>query len=76
MATFTAAERRSLAEQAKAEPDGSYPVRNATDLANAIKAIGRGGNKPSDRAFIARRAKELGLESKLPLGWLTAGKGN
>lgn len=74
MATFTTAERRSLAKQGKAEADGSYPIRNAADLENAIRAIGRGGNKPSDRAWIAKRAKELGLESKLPMGWLAGGK--
>jgi len=69
MATFHAAERRTLAKAGQAEPDGSYPIRNGGDLSNAIRDIGRGGNKPSDRAWIIRRAKELGLSSKIPLTW-------
>lgn len=71
MATFSAAERRSLAKAGKAEPDGSYPIRNASDLKNAIRDFGRGGSKPSDKAHIISRARALGLTKNLPMSWMT-----
>lgn len=74
MAAFTAAERKSLAKSGAAEPSGSFPIRNAKDLSNAVNDFGRAGSKPSDKAHIVSRAKALGLSSKLPMGWLAGGK--
>ena len=71
MTTFSAAQRRSLAKKGVAEPDGSYPIRNASDLKNAIRDFGRGGSKPSDKAHIVARAKALGLSGNLPMSWMT-----
>jgi hypothetical protein len=70
MPTFTAAERRSLAKSGAAERDGGFPIRNETDLGNAIRDYGRAGSKPEDKAHIVSRAKELGLASKLPMSWM------
>ena len=69
MATFNTAERKSLAKQGEAEPGGSFPIRNGSDLANAIHAYGRAKNPAETKAWIIRRAKELGLSSKIPLTW-------
>lgn len=70
MATFSAEQRRKLAQSGAAMPDGSYPIRNASDLDNAIHAIGRGsGSHAAIKAHIIKRARALGLTSQLPADW-------
>lgn len=74
--------RRNLTKQGKAMPDaegsgGRFPIRNALDLAKAIKAVGRakGGEegRRKVRRFIMRRAKELGLSNQIPDSWQSDG---
>lgn len=60
-------ERESLASEGNANPDGSFPIKNKSDLANARQAIGRSKNPGKTRKLIARRARELGV--KLPDKW-------
>jgi hypothetical protein len=64
-------ERTKLAEEGKALPDGSYPIRNVEDLKNAIQAYGR--SKESDRAkvrkHIAKRANALKVRHMVPEEW-------
>lgn len=49
---------------------GRFPIRNAADLDKAISAVGRAaGDKNAIRKFIIKRAKELGLQSKIPDNW-------
>lgn len=62
---FTAEQRRSDAESGDAEPDGSYPIKDAKDLHNAMQAVGRSKNPAKTKAHIRARAKALGLESEL-----------
>lgn len=76
MATFDTAQRKALAKTGAAEPDGSFPIRNAKDLQNAIDDFGRAGSKPADKAHIIDRAKALGLASKLPESWGVADGNN
>jgi hypothetical protein len=52
-------ERKSLAKKGKALPDGSFPIKNTSDLNNAKRAIGRAKDSAKARAFINKRAKEL-----------------
>src|SRR5690349_1554588 len=59
-----------------AMPDGSYYIRagsvGASDLDNAIKAVGRGEPQSSHdaiRVHIMKRAKALGLSDKIPADW-------
>lgn len=58
------AARKKAATEHKALPDGSFPIRNRKDLANAISAYGRA--KPEHRTALRRlirsRAKELGVK--------------
>lgn len=73
-ADLSTKQRKTLAGTGTAMKDGSYPIRNATDLANAIASIGRAGPKGSPRyiavkAHITSRARTLGLTSKLPAAW-------
>ena len=69
MAEFTTDQRKQLVIKKEAMPDGSYPIRNASDLKNAIQAYGRSANKPATQAWIKKRAKELNLEDLLPDSW-------
>lgn len=61
--------RRQLARRGHALPDGSFPIRNKSDLSNAISAYGRAGNKPRAKAWIIRRARALGATGMLPDKW-------
>ena len=58
---FSASERRSDAKSGAAMPDGSFPIENAEDLANARRLAGKAKDPAAARAHIARRAKALGL---------------
>lgn len=66
---FSSKQREKGAEQGWAKPDGSYPIRNANDLRNAIRAWGRGGATASDKAWIKQRARALGATDQLPEDW-------
>ncbi len=69
-------ERKKLAKKGQALPDGSYPIRNASDLKNAIRAFGRA--KASERAkvrkHIVKRARALGKTNLIPENWPEAPK--
>ena len=69
MSKFTPEKRRELAKQGLAMPDGGYPIRNRSDLINAIQAYGRGTNKPEIKRWIKKRAKDLHAEKYLPDNW-------
>jgi hypothetical protein len=51
--------REKLAKEGKALPDGSYPIRNVSDLKNAIQAFGRAKDKDAAKKHIIKRAKDL-----------------
>lgn len=63
--------RDKLADKGEAESDGSFPIRNATDLHHAISDWGRAGSKASDKAWIIRRAHALGCTDQLPADWVS-----
>ncbi len=69
MADLDTAERRKLAEQGKALPDGSFPIRNRDDLSDAIQSYGRAKDKDEAKRWIKKRARELDAESELPDDW-------
>lgn len=71
-AAFSAKQRRSLAKEGVAMPDGSFPIRNRSDLMNALHAIGRAKDRAKAVAHIKARAKALGL-SKLTENLTAAG---
>jgi hypothetical protein len=62
-------ERRKLAEQGKALPDGSFPIRNREDLKDAIQSYGRAKDKAEAKRWIKKRAGELNAENELPEDW-------
>lgn len=69
MADLDTAERRKLAEQGKALPDGSFPIRNRKDLKDAIRSYGRANDRAEAKRWIMRRARELDAEEELPEDW-------
>lgn len=68
-ADFNTEQRRRLASRGQAMPDGGFPIRNVSDLKNAIQAYGRATNKPAVKAWIKKRARALGVEDLLPDNW-------
>jgi hypothetical protein len=62
-------ERRKLAEQGKALPDGSFPIRNREDLKDAIQSYGRAKDKDEAKRWIKKRARELNAANELPEEW-------
>lgn len=63
---FTAEQRKQLAKEGKALPDGSFPIVNKGDLRNAISAFGRAKNKGAVATHIKKRARALGATDLLP----------
>lgn len=59
---ISAAERKKAAGSGAALPDGSFPIRNCSDAANAIRAQGRAapGKRGQVRAHIRKRVGALG----------------
>lgn len=68
-ASLTREARDRAAEEGKANPDGSYPIRNVRELEKAIQAFGRSKNKVATKRLIMRRARELNREDLIPDGW-------
>lgn len=62
-------DRKRLADEGKALPDGSFPIENVDDLKNAIQAIGRASDPAAAKAHIKKRAKALGHEELIPEDW-------
>jgi hypothetical protein len=68
---------RNLVKQGKAMPapgqgrPGRFNIRNASELDDAIQAVGRvpADGRPKVRKFIMARAKALGLSSRIPDSW-------
>lgn len=66
---FPKDEREQLAKQGAALPDGSFPIKNAGDLRNAIKLAGHASDPARAKSHIRKRAKALGLEDLIPDTW-------
>lgn len=63
-------DRKRMAGNGQAMPDGSYPIADAEDLDSAIRAVGRGGaDHDAIRRHIIKRAAALGLSSRIPDNW-------
>lgn len=71
---FTPEQRERMAEEGTALPDGSYPISNREDLANAIQAYGRAKDKDKAKRHIMKRARALGAEAMIPANWLMGSK--
>ena len=73
-AKYNQADRDDMASKGQALSDGSYPIKDAEDLHNAIHAVGRGGaSHNAIRAHIIARAKALGMSDQIPDNWAADG---
>jgi len=65
--------RERLAREGKALPDGSFPIRDVSDLRNAVRAYGRSkpGSRGAVRKHIMKRARSLGRPNLIPTKWST-----
>ena len=66
---FSQEQRDRAADSGAAMPDGSFPIKTPQDLENAIHAHGRAKDPAAARRHIIKRARALGLTSKLPEDW-------
>ena len=67
---FSSAKRETMAEAGKAMPDGSYPIANKEDLANAIQSFGRAKSPNAVKSHIMRRAQALNATDALQTDWV------
>lgn len=51
---FPEKERRELAKEGEAMKDGSFPIRNAQDLKDAIRSVGRAKDPAAARRWIKK----------------------
>jgi uncharacterized Zn ribbon protein len=74
LAVITRKQRMELAKDKKALPDGSFPIRNVSDLKNAVHAYGR--SKPGKRGLVRRHivkmARQLDRKDLVPENWKEA----
>lgn len=66
---YTAEQRRRMAQEGRAMPDGSFPIADCSDAENAIHAVGRARNVSATKAFIKRRVKALGCTGSIFENW-------
>ncbi len=71
MSVISRRTRMRLAEEGKALPDGSFPIRNPQDLKNAIRAYGRAkpGSRGKVKRHIMKRAIGLNKEEIIQENW-------
>lgn len=67
---YSEEQRDSMAKRGFALPDGSYPIKDGSDLRNAIQAYGRAKDKEATKAHIIKRAMALGMEDLIPENWV------
>jgi hypothetical protein len=57
--------RQRMSDSGVAMDDGSFPIRNRSDLERAIRALGRAANPDAVKAHIRKRAAALGATAWL-----------
>lgn len=62
---YTAKERRRMASEGRAMPDGSFPIANCADAERAIHAQGRAKDQAAVVSFIKRRVRALSCTGQI-----------
>lgn len=78
MADLSGSAREQAAKRGQAMQGGRFPIRNKSDLSNAIRAVGRVRPNTEEarakvRRFIIRRARALGATDQIPDSWAADG---
>lgn len=68
---YPAKTRRRMATEGSALPDGSFPIANCSDAADAIHSIGRAApaKRSQAEAHIRKRVKALGCSGSIYENW-------
>jgi hypothetical protein len=68
---YPAQQRRRMGKTGQAMPDGSFPIADCSDAANAIHAIGRAAPEKRDRvkAHIRKRVRALRCSGSIYENW-------
>ena len=66
---FSTKQREKAAAKGQAMEGGGFPIKNGTDLRNAIRAVGRASDPAAAKAHIKKRAAALGLTKLIPADW-------
>lgn len=74
-AAFTGPQREKLAKKGEAMKDGSFPIRNRSDLSNAVQALGRAKDPDAARRWIIKRARAMKAVDALPASWAITAAG-
>jgi len=71
MGTYSIQQRKVMLAKNPPEvmPDLSNPIGNKQDVSDAVSTFGLNKNKPAAKAWIIKRAKQLGAEDALPDSW-------
>ena len=69
---YSPEQRKKMAKDGSAMPDGSFPIADCADLKNAIQAIGRASDPAAAKRHIKKRKRALGCDDvELPDNWST-----
>ena len=69
---YSPEQRKKMAKDGSAMPDGSFPIADCADLKNAIQAIGRASDPDAAKRHIKKRKRALGCDDvELPDNWST-----
>ena len=71
---YSTEKRKEMAARGEARPDGSYPIADGEDVANAVDDFNRSSGSDADKAHIKARAKAVGAEDRLPDDWQDSSK--
>jgi hypothetical protein len=66
---YTSEQRRRMAQEGRAMPDGSFPIADCSDAENAIHAVGRAKDPAATKKFIKRRVRALGCTGSVFDRW-------
>ncbi len=66
---FSSVERKTLAQDGRALPDGSFPIETRADVGNAVQAFGLARDPAAAKAHITGRATALDATDLLPADW-------
>jgi hypothetical protein len=69
MKDYPAAERKIMAKDGRAMKDGSFPIKDCSDAADAIHSVGRAGNRAAVETHIRKRVKALGCTGSIYDNW-------
>lgn len=66
---FSSQQRKDAAKSGAAMSDGSFPIKNVSELKNAIQALGRASDPAAAKRHIIKRARALNAIGSLPDDW-------